>query len=67
MLINCAVYKEGQKLADIPVEDISNWLTKPGCLTWVALRDASLAELKQMQEEFGLHPLCNSWPSASQN
>jgi magnesium transporter len=51
------VYKEGQKLADIPVEDISNWLTKPGCLTWVALRDASLAELRQMQEEFGLHPL----------
>lgn len=57
MLINCAVYQEGKKLADIPVEDISNWLTKPTCLTWVALRDASLAELKKMQEEFGLHPL----------
>ena len=57
MLINCAVYQEGQKLADIPVEDISNWLTKTGCLTWVALRDASLVELKEMQEEFGLHPL----------
>ena len=57
MLINCAVYKEGQKLADIPVEDISNWLAKPGCLTWVALRDASLAEMTQMQEEFNLHPL----------
>ncbi|MEY4022272.1 MAG: magnesium and cobalt transport protein CorA [Pseudomonadota bacterium] len=57
MLINCAVYQEGKKLADIPVEDISNWLTKPNCLTWVALRDASLAELKKMQEEFGLHPL----------
>ena len=57
MLINCAVYKEGQKLADIPVEDISNWLAKPGCLTWVALRNASLAEMTQMQEEFNLHPL----------
>jgi magnesium transporter len=57
MLINCAVYQEGQKLSDIPVEDISKWLAKPGCLTWVALRDASLAEMKQMQEEFDLHPL----------
>jgi len=57
MLINCVVYQEGQKLADIPVEDISNWLTKTGCLIWVALRDATPAELKQMQEEFGLHPL----------
>ena len=57
MLINCAVYQEGQKLSDIPVEDISNWLAKPGCLTWVALRDASLAEMTQMQEEFNLHPL----------
>jgi magnesium transporter len=57
MLINCAVYQEGQKLADIPVEDISNWLAKPGCLTWVALRDASLSEMTQMQEEFDLHPL----------
>jgi magnesium transporter len=57
MLINCAVYQEGQKLSDIPVEDISNWLAKPGCLTWVALRDASLIEMTQMQEEFDLHPL----------
>ena len=57
MLINCAVYQEGQKLSDIPVEDISNWLAKPGCLTWVALRDASMAEMTQMQEEFNLHPL----------
>jgi len=57
MLINCAVYQEGQKLSDIPAEDISKWLAKPGCLTWVALRDASLAEMTQMQEEFDLHPL----------
>ena len=57
MLINCAVYQAGKKLADIPVEDISHWVTKPGYLIWVALRDASLAELQQMQKEFGLHAL----------
>jgi magnesium transporter len=57
MLINCAVYKDGQKLADIPVEDISEYLHNPGCFVWVALRDADDAELNQMKEEFNLHEL----------
>jgi magnesium transporter len=57
MLINCVAYQDGQKLADIPIADISDWLAKPGCFIWVALRDASPAELAQMQEEFDLHPL----------
>ena len=57
MLINCVVYQEGRKLADIPIEDISEWLGKPDCFVWVALRDPADAELRQMQEEFGLHEL----------
>jgi magnesium transporter len=57
MLINCVVYQDGQKLADIEIANISDWLIKPGCFIWVALRDASQLELKQMQEEFELHPL----------
>lgn len=57
MLINCAVYKDGKKLADIPVQDISDYLPRPGCFVWVALKDADAAELDQMKEEFGLHEL----------
>lgn len=57
MLINCVVYQDGQKLADIEIAHISDWLAKPGCLVWVAMRDASAEELQNMQEEFGLHPL----------
>lgn len=57
MLVNCVAYQEGQKLADISIADISDWLAKPGCFIWVALRDAAPAELAQMQEEFDLHPL----------
>ncbi len=57
MLINCVVYQDGKKLADIAVEDISDYLTRPGCLVWVALQDASEAELLLMQSEFGLHEL----------
>jgi magnesium transporter len=57
MLINCVAYQEGKKLSDIPVEDISEYLAKPGCFVWVALRDPGEAELAQMQQEFGLHEL----------
>jgi magnesium transporter len=57
MLINCAVYKDGRKLADVPVEDISEHLSDPDAFVWVALRDAEPAELDQMKEEFNLHEL----------
>ena len=57
MLINCSVYRQGAKLADIPIDDISDYLTHPDCLIWVALRDTSAAELDKMQEEFSLHDL----------
>ena len=57
MLINCVAYRDGRRLADISVSAISDYLAEPGCFVWVALRDASDAELVQMQEEFGLHDL----------
>jgi magnesium transporter len=57
MLINCAAYQDGRKLADIRVEDISDYVGRPDCFVWVALRDASDAEIDTMQREFGLHDL----------
>jgi magnesium transporter len=57
MLVNCVAYEEGRKLADIERDQISDYLARPGCFVWVALRDASEAELEEMREEFGLHPL----------
>jgi magnesium transporter len=57
MLINCVAYQDGQKLADIPVEEISDYVEKPETFVWVALRDAQPDELSIMQEEFGLHEL----------
>jgi magnesium transporter len=57
MLINCAAYENGRKLADIDVEAISDYLQRPGCFVWVALKDASDAELDVMQREFSLHDL----------
>jgi len=57
MLINCVAYENGAKLADIPVEDISDYITRPGCFVWVALSDPSPEDLLEMQKEFNLHPL----------
>ncbi|MGZ3439184.1 MAG: magnesium/cobalt transporter CorA [Polyangia bacterium] len=57
MLINCVAYKDGAKLADCPIDDISEYLKQPGCFVWVALKEATAEELSKMQEEFGLHDL----------
>ncbi|MEJ2795320.1 hypothetical protein WAE56_18080 [Iodobacter sp. LRB] len=55
MLINCAAYQNGQKIADIPKPEISDYIEQPDSFVWVALRDPEPAELEEMREEFGLH------------
>ena len=57
MLINCVVYQNGTKLADIPVSEISDYISRPDAFVWVALQDATPEELEEMQQEFGLHEL----------
>lgn len=57
MLINCVAYQNGNKLKDIPVAEISDYVALPECFVWVALRDPTPEELGEMQMEFGLHPL----------
>ncbi|HEU4353845.1 MAG TPA: magnesium and cobalt transport protein CorA [Burkholderiales bacterium] len=57
MLVNCVVYQNGRKFADIEKHEISNYLARPGCFVWVALRETTEAELAEMQAEFDLHAL----------
>lgn len=57
MLINCVAYENGARLSELPVEEISDYLARPDCFVWVALRDATPEELDKMQEEFRLHEL----------
>ena len=57
MLINCVAYRDGHKLADLDPAQISDHLALPDTFVWVALRDASDAELAAMQAEFNLHDL----------
>src|SRR6266481_620503 len=57
MLVNCVAYQDGKKLADIAKEDISEYVKRPDCFVWVALKEPAEAELDEMREEFDLHPL----------
>lgn len=57
MLINCVAYQDGKKLSNIPISEISDYLTRQNCFVWVALKDAEPGELEQLQQEFDLHEL----------
>jgi magnesium transporter len=57
MIVNCVAYEAGQRLADIPLNEVRTHLRRRGCFVWVALKDPEPAELETLQEEFGLHEL----------
>ncbi|MGF6609548.1 magnesium transporter [Paraburkholderia sp. WSM4175] len=57
MLINCAAYQDGRKLADVDVDSISDYVARPECFVWVALKDPEPEELAAMKDEFNLHEL----------
>jgi magnesium transporter len=57
MLVNCVAYQNGRKIGDIPIEDISEYVSRTDCFIWVALYEPEEAELELMANEFGLHEL----------
>ena len=57
MLINCAAYLDGRKLADIEPDAVNEYLERDRCFVWVALKDPEPGELDVLQRQFGLHEL----------
>jgi magnesium transporter len=57
MLISCVAYQDGRKLADIPKEDISEYVGQRDCFVWVAMFEPTNEELDEMAQEFSLHEL----------
>ncbi|MGH8441786.1 MAG: magnesium and cobalt transport protein CorA [Nevskiaceae bacterium] len=57
MLVSCAAYQNGKKLADIGEDQIHDYVSRPDCFVWVALRDPDKAKLIEMKHAFDLHPL----------
>src|SRR5262247_2395054 len=57
MLVSCVAYQDGKRLGDIKPEEISQYVSRPECFVWVALKDPGPGELAAMQKEFDLHEL----------
>ena len=57
MLINCASYKDGRKVADLDPNSIRSHLRSPKEFVWVASLNPELDEISQMKDAFDLHPL----------
>ena len=57
MLVSCVAYQAGRKLADIQPDEISNYVRRPECFVWVALKEPGPGELAALQHEFDLHEL----------
>jgi magnesium transporter len=57
MLVSCAAYQDGRKLRDLEIDQIPDYLQRPNCFVWVALRDPVAGEIDVFQRLFGLHPL----------
>ncbi len=57
MVVNSVAYKDGKRVGEISVDQISETLEQPGTFVWLGLHEPSEKLLKQVQEEFNLHDL----------
>jgi magnesium transporter len=57
MIINSAGYRNGKKIGDIPLEDISEVLKEPDTFVWLGVVDPKIELLREIQVEFSLHDL----------
>src|SRR5262245_4302408 len=57
MIVNCAVYSEGCKVADIPLDQAGEWAARSDHFVWIGLFEPSEEEMRLVQAELGLHDL----------
>lgn len=57
MIVNCVAYRQGRRLGDVTIDDISEILKEPDTFLWLGLYEPEINLLRQVQEEFGLHDL----------
>ena len=56
-VVACVGYAEGQRIADVPLDDVSEILKVPGRFVWIGLHEPTPEVLAEIQREFGLHEL----------
>ena len=57
MIVNCAAYADGRRVADIDLEAVSDYVAKEGHFVWIGLHEPDDDVLRKLQEELCLHEL----------
>jgi magnesium transporter len=50
MVISGVAYQNGRKLADISIDEVSDYVGRPDCFVWVALFDTGDEERARMAD-----------------
>ncbi|MBI2962738.1 MAG: magnesium/cobalt transporter CorA [Deltaproteobacteria bacterium] len=56
-IVNCVGYAGGERVGDVALEDVSEFLERPEGFVWIGLHEPDEKLLRQAQAEFGLHDL----------
>lgn len=56
-VVNSVAYRNGKRLQDVVIEDISEVIKEPDTFIWLGLHEAEPEVLLKIQEEFSLHDL----------
>jgi magnesium transporter len=57
MVVACAAYEGGRRIADLEIDQLDDFKTGPGQFLWIGLHEPDEALLARMQKRFGLHDL----------
>ena len=56
-VVACSVYTQGQRIADIPIDEAGVWSGREGHVVWIGLWEPSRELLHRVQSQFRLHDL----------
>jgi magnesium transporter len=57
MVVGCAAYENGHKIADLDIDHLDAFETGKGRFVWIGLHEPSPELLQKVQKRFGLHEL----------
>lgn len=57
MIVDLAVYKDGKRMPDVPLEQAFEQCRIPGTLVWIGLAEPTDGEFETVRREFNLHEL----------
>ncbi|MEI6409494.1 MAG: magnesium/cobalt transporter CorA [Bacteroidota bacterium] len=57
MIVKCAAYHDGIRVADVQLNQVHEVLKQPDQFIWIGLHEPSEETLAEVQQEFGLHEL----------